>query len=88
MPISGSPTSWISQFTFAWEKWNAIQTRPGYTRVEYVASAVSVPRLETRRASAPSANPSAVASSGWISKNGRSCFSTTPASRIVIVAEL
>ena len=29
VPISGSPTSWRSQFTFACAKWSAIQTRPG-----------------------------------------------------------
>ena len=29
VPISGSPTSWRSQFTFASAKWSAIQTRPG-----------------------------------------------------------
>ena len=29
VPISGSPTSCVSQFTFACAKWRAIQTRPG-----------------------------------------------------------
>ncbi len=29
VPISGSPTSCVSQFTFAPSKWSAIQTRPG-----------------------------------------------------------
>ena len=29
VPISGSPTSCVSQFTFACAKWSAIQTRPG-----------------------------------------------------------
>ncbi len=29
VPISGSPTSWVSQFTLACAKCNAIQTRPG-----------------------------------------------------------
>ena len=29
VPMSGSPTSCVSQFTFASAKWRAIQTRPG-----------------------------------------------------------
>ena len=52
------------------------------------------PRLERRRAarraapSRPSASPSVDASSAEISKNGSSCLSVIPDSRIVIVAEL
>ena len=34
VPMSGSPTSCVSQFTFWSAKWSAIQTRPGYTRSE------------------------------------------------------
>ncbi len=29
VPMSGSPTSCVSQFTFCSAKWSAIQTRPG-----------------------------------------------------------
>ena len=29
VPMSGSPTSCVSQFTFAPSKWSAIQTSPG-----------------------------------------------------------
>src|SRR5262249_20879661 len=88
VPMRESPTSWVSQLTFCSAKCSAIHTRPGKTRSVMCVRACRSPRRETSRAQSPSARPSAVASSAEISKNGSSCLSVIPDSRMVIVAEL
>ena len=86
--MSGSPTSCVSQLTFCSAKWSAIHTSPGKTRSLIRARARSSPRRETSRAQSSSSRPRFEASSAEISKNGSSCLSVIPASRMVIVAEL